>query len=127
MLFNPNSTAADETQWAAWAAIDWADRKHFWKLLPADSQVPEQGELENTPEAIEAWAGGLAARFGARPVALCLEQSRGSLVYVLAKYAHLVLFLAHPKTAADYRKTFTPSGAKSDAADTSRCGTSSSL
>jgi hypothetical protein len=37
---------------------------------------------------------------------------------MLAKYAHLVLYPIHPKTAADYRKTFCPSGAKSDPGDT---------
>ena len=37
---------------------------------------------------------------------------------MLAKYPHLVLFPVHPKTAAEYRKTFCPSGAKSDPSDT---------
>src|SRR5215470_13908481 len=39
-----------------------------------------------------------------------LEQSRGALVYMLAKYAHLVLFPVHPTTAARYRETFCTSG-----------------
>ena len=66
-----------EPNWAAFAAIDWADQKHFWKLLPAGSQQPEQGELENTPEAVEVWAAGLYQRFGGQPIAICLEQARG--------------------------------------------------
>jgi len=74
--------------------------------------------LENTPEAVEVWAAGLEQRFGGRPVAVCLEQSRGTLVYMLSKYPHLVLFPVHPTTAARYRETFTPSGAKSDPNDT---------
>jgi transposase len=36
---------------------------------------------------------------------------------MLAKYAHLVSFPVHPKTAAQYRETFCPSGAKSDPAE----------
>ena len=107
-----------EREWAAFAAIDWADQKHFWRLVPAGSQLAEQGELANTPEAVELWAMALQQRFGDRPIALCLEQSRGALVYMLAKYEHLVLFPVHPTTAARYRKTFCTSGAKDDPSDT---------
>jgi len=107
-----------EETWAAFAAIDWADQKHFWRLVPADSEQQEQGQLENTPEAVEVWASALQHRFGGRPIAVCLEQSRGALVYMLAKYAHLVLFPVHPTTAARYRETFCPSGAKDDPNDT---------
>jgi len=111
-------TVTTEREWAAFAAIDWADQKHFWRLVPAGSQHAEQGELENTPEAVEAWATTLQQRFGGRPIALCLEQSRGPLVYMLTKYAHLVLFPVHPTTAARYRETFCTSGAKDDPSDT---------
>jgi hypothetical protein len=34
----------------------------------------------------------LQQRFGGRPIAVCLEQARGALVYMLTKYVHLVLF-----------------------------------
>ena len=114
------STSA-EPEWVAFAAIDWANRKHFWRLLPAGSQRYEEGELDNTPEAIEVWAANLQRRFGGRPIAVCLEQSRGPLVYTLTKYPHLVLFPVHPTTAAHYRETFSPSGAKSDPMTRSRC------
>ena len=107
-----------EREWAAFAAIDWADQKHFWRLVPADSPHAEQGELENTPEAVEVWAAALERRFGGRPIAICLELRRGPLVYMLAKYAHLILFPVHPTTAARYRETFCPSGAKDDPSDT---------
>lgn len=107
-----------EREWAAFAAIDWADQKHFWRLVPAGSQDAEQGDLDNTPEAVEVWAMALQQRFGGRPIALCLEQSRGALVYMLVKYEHLVLFSVHPTTAARYRETFCTSGAKDDPGDT---------
>ena len=77
--------AASEPEWAAFAAIDWADQKNFWRLLPAGSQQQEQGELDNTPEAVEVWAAGLQQRFGGRRIAVILEQSRGALVYMLAR------------------------------------------
>ena len=111
-------SARPEPDWAAFAAIDWADRKHFWRLIPVGSQHQEEGELENTPEAVEVWAASLQQRFGGRPIAVCLEQSRGALIYMLTKYAHLVLFPVHPTTAARYRETFCPSGASDDPSDT---------
>ena len=110
--------SVSEPEWAAFAAIDWADQKNFWRLVPAGSQRYEQGELENTPEAVEAWAAALQQRFGGRPIAVCLEQSRRALVYMLTKYPHLVLFPVHPTTAARYRETFCVSGAKDDPSDT---------
>jgi len=118
MISERLTASASQPEWAAFAAIDWADQKHFWQLVPADSQAFEQGELENTPEAVEAWAATLQQRFGGRPIALCLEQSRGALVYMLSKYAHLVLFPVHPTTAARYRKTFSTAGASNDPGDT---------
>jgi len=117
MSESPTSTPP-EPEWAAFVAIDWADQKNFWRLLPAGSQRFEAGELENTPETVEVWAASLQQRFGGRPIAVCLEQSRGALVYMLTKYPHLVLFPVHPATAASYRQTFSPSGAKSDPSDT---------
>jgi hypothetical protein len=91
-MTNAMPVAKSEPEWAAYVAIDWADQKHYWKLVPAGSQQQEQGELQNTPEAVETWAAGLQQRFGGRPIAVCLEQARGALVYMLTKYVHLVLF-----------------------------------
>src|SRR5260221_13593761 len=92
--------AAPEPEWAAFVAIDWADRKHYWKLVAAGSQKPEQGELGNTPEAVAMWAAGLNVRFGSRPIGVCLEVSRGSLAYMLLKFPELVVFPVHPRMAA---------------------------
>ena len=108
-----------EPEWAALVAIDWGDQKHCWELLAAGSEQPEKGELKHTPEAVNDWAMQLYQRFGGRPVAVCLEQSRGALVYQLCKYPHLVLYPVHPNTAAQFRLALHPSGAKSDPGDTS--------
>jgi transposase len=48
---------------------------------------------------------------------VALEQSKGALVSMLQKYANLVLFPIHPNTLNQYRKAFTPSGAKNDPRD----------
>ena len=104
-------------EFAAFVAIDWADKKHVWALRVAGSGPVEKGELDNTPEAAESWAAQLALRFSGRAVAVALEQRRGALVAMLSKYAHVVLYPIHPNTQANYRKAFYPSGAKSDPTD----------
>jgi transposase len=108
-----------EPEWAAFVAIDWADQKHDWKLLAAGASHPEGGELNNTPEALEFWASGLHKRFQGRPIAVCLEQSRGPLVFRLMKYPHLVLYPVNTTTIKGFRNAFSPSGAKSDPSDSS--------
>jgi len=114
---SPRNDAKTETQpYAAWIGLDWADQKHFWSMCTADGKRT-QGQLDNTPEAIEVWAAELAQQFGGRPLAVALEQARGAVIGMLSKYAHLVLFPVHPTTLANYRKAFSPSGAKSDPED----------
>ena len=76
-----------------------------------------QGELEHTPEAIEQFVSEIAIRFPGQRVAVALEQSRGALMYMLGKYAHLILYPIHPTTLNHYRKSAYPSGAKSDPGD----------
>jgi hypothetical protein len=111
------SSPSPEPDWAAFVAIDWADQKHCWKLCAAGSK-DEEGVMENTPEALVDWATKLRDRFGGRPIAVGLEQSRGSLVYALGKFPHLVLYPIHPTTATRYRQAFFPSGSKDDPGDT---------
>jgi transposase len=105
--------------YAAWVALDWADQKHDWALRAAGATRVEQGELSNTPEAVEEWACQLTQRFGADcRIALAIEQTRGAVVAMLSKYAHLVIYPVPPSMLANYRKSFYPSGAKSDPGDT---------
>jgi transposase len=107
----------DDKEFAAFVGIDWADQKHAWALHSATASEVENGQLDHTPEAVDSWAAELARRFGGRSIAVALEQSRGALLFMLTKYAHLVLFPVHPTTLAKYRQSFRPSGAKSDPSD----------
>src|SRR6476659_11120475 len=100
---------AGEPEYAAYVALDWADREHVWAMEAAVGGKRERGKLEQTREAIEAWAVELAMRFGGRPVAVGLEQARGALIYALQKYAHLVLYPIHPSTSSRYRAAMFPS------------------
>src|SRR6478672_5569930 len=90
-----------EPEYAAYVALDWADREHAWVLEEAGGGKRESGKLKQTPESIEAWAAGLATRFGGRPIAVGLEQSRGALIYALQAYGHLELYPIHPSTSAN--------------------------
>lgn len=102
---------------AAWVGLDWEHEKHAVCLLPLAGGTAQHREVEQTPEAIAAWVVELRERFGGRPVAICLEQSRGALVYALMQYEFLVLYPINPKQLSDYREALYPSGAKSDPTD----------
>lgn len=108
---------AEEPDFGAFLALDWADREHAWALEVAGSRQRETGTIPHTPEAIESWAMQWAARFPGQLIAVALEQSRGALFYALSKYPHLVLFPIHPATSSDYRKAMFPSGSKDDPHD----------
>ena len=100
-----------------WLGIDWADQKHRWAMRIGGETRIQQGELEHTPEAVDQFISGLALKYPGRRIAVALEQSRGALVFMLGKYAHLVLYPVHPNTLDHYRRSVYPSGAKSDPVD----------
>ena len=106
-----------EPQFAAFIGIDWADKKHVWRLQAVGSEKRESGELEHTPEAVEAWVGQLCQRFANRPIAVAVEQSRGALVFMLSKYEVLHLFPVPSTMSASMRAALYPSGAKDDPRD----------
>jgi transposase len=102
---------------AAFVGVDWGDEGHAFCTFPADGAPTWRGELKQQPEAIHAWVAQLRERFGGRPVAICLEQSRGALTFALMQYEFLLLCPINPTQLAAYRKALYPSGAKSDPAD----------
>lgn len=106
-----------EPDWAAFIAIDWSDQKHDWAMQVAGEKKRERGQLVHSPEAINAWIAQLRLRFGDRPLAVALEQSRGALLFSLSKYDNLVLFPLHPATASSFRQALYPSGSKDDRLD----------
>ncbi len=112
------SQQPQEPQFAAFVGIDWADQKHVWCLQAAGSTQRESGELEHKVETVEAWVAKLCQRFGGdRPIAVALEQTKGALLYMLAKYECLHLFPVPSTMAASMRKALYPSGAKDDPQD----------
>lgn len=106
--------------YAAFVAVDWADQKHSFSLQVAGQKSRETGTLEHKPEVIGPWVAKLCERFGGRPVAVALEQSRGALIHALLAYDFLVLYPIHSTTVAKFREAFKFSGAKSDPLDTNQ-------
>jgi transposase len=111
--------AGEANEFAAYVAIDWGDREHCWALHQPGSKKRETGKLAQTPEAIAEWAGSLARRFGEKPVAVALEQSRGALVCALSRYRHLTIYPIPPAASAGFRAFASPSGSKNDDKDAS--------
>ncbi len=104
-------------QFAALVGLDWADKKHLLSLRVCGEPTIERSSLDQTPEAIAAWVGRLRERFGSDRIGICLEQSRGALINSLSCHENLVLFPVNPKSMAQFRTVFAPSGPKNDPSD----------
>ncbi len=103
--------------YAALVGIDWADTKHDFCIRATGSEQEEYGVIGSMPEEIDHWARGLADRFAGGKIAVCPEQSKGSLISALLKYDHLVLYPINPRMLAKFREALAPSGKKDDPAD----------
>ena len=101
---------------AAFIGLDWADQQHVIRLRAAGSAQVEAQVVDQKPESLRVWIQQLRQRFGGRPVALALEQSRGSLLYALMNVDFLLLYPINPQNLAQYRKAFYPSGARGEGA-----------
>lgn len=106
-----------ESSFAAWMGLDWGDQCHWVCLRCEGSDQVKSFPLEQKPTAIHQWVAQLRLRFGGRPVAIVLEQSRGALLYALMQYDFVVLFPINPKAFHSYRKALRLSGAKDDPND----------
>jgi transposase len=102
---------------AAFVGLDWADKKHAVTLQEADGEERQRLEVDHTPEALQNWIQSLRDRFGGKPVAVAVEQTRGALIYALMHVDFLHLYPVNPQTLAKFRQAFYPSGAKDDPID----------
>ena len=105
------------SEYAALVAIDWADQKHAVCLYDQRTGKREHTIVKHTPAALQEWALGLHERFSGGPIAVCLEQSRGPLIYFLLQYEFFVLYPINPATLAKYRQAFSTAGGKDDPSD----------
>jgi len=92
---------------AAFVGIDWADQKHDVVLRSAADQAKAEHQvIKSEINALNDWIAQMHERFGAKgKVLVCLEQSRGALIYQLMAYELFELWsLANfqgPKAAFD--------------------------
>ena len=70
---------------AAYVGIDWADQQHQVCLQVDEHSARSTQPLDQTPEAINGWALKLKEQFPDGLVGVCLEQSRGPLIYALTE------------------------------------------
>ena len=117
----PNVTRGEDMDqdqdYAACVGIDWSDRKHDICVWIRGQDKPERRVIEHRPEAIQAWAEQMRARFGGAPVAVSVELQEGPIVWALLEHDFIVMFPVKPTTVARYRSAFRPSGAKDDPTD----------
>ena len=102
---------------AAYVGWDWGEEEHEVRVRERDSNRTEQQTIGASGAALHEWAAQMRRRFGERPIAVCIETSRGAVIWALMAYAHLVLYPVNPKSAASFRETFYPSGKKDDPVD----------
>jgi transposase len=105
------------SEYAALVSIDWADQQHAVCLSDSSTGEREQTIVKHTPAALQEWALGLRQRFAGQPLAVCLEQSRGPLIYALLQYDFFVLYPINPATLAKYRQAFSTARGKDDPTD----------
>lgn len=103
--------------YAVLVGLDWADQKHdlCWREV-ATGEVHTR-QLAHNAQRIGEWVGELGSKYPGGRIAVCLEQSRGAVVYALMGYEAVDLYPVNPVTLAAYRKAFRPSGAKDDPTD----------
>ena len=114
-----STSAAPAEGVAAYIGIDWADQKHDVVLRSSSEPTKvEHSRIAHEPDALMEWLGELQQRFaGKGKILVALEQSRGALIYHLMGYEFVELYPINPNQLANYRETFSPSGAKDDRPD----------
>jgi transposase len=108
---------ANAVDYAAFIGLDWGSEKHSIALQAAGSQEIEIYTLKQTPEELHGWFSKLRDKFGGRPVAVAIEQTRGAVIHALLSYDFVHIFRINPLSLASYRKAFSPGGAKDDPTD----------
>lgn len=100
---------------ALWIGLDWADQNHFLACRPTDGSAPFTKQVPQKPEELDACFLQLRRQYPR--LAVCVEQSRGPLIYGLMKFDFVTLYPVNPRSLAEFRRAFKVSGAKSDPTD----------
>lgn len=112
----PNPPPHPPAPIGCWVGLDWADKKHCLAVR-APGQPPQTHFVEHKPAALDQFLLQLRAQHPQGRLGVCLEQSRGPVLYALLKYDFLALYPVNPRALADFRRAFAVSGAKDDPGD----------
>src|SRR5689334_19960001 len=74
-----------------WIGADWADQKHCLVVQPLEGPI-QMHFLEQKPELLDQFFLRLRQQYPQGLIGICLEQSRGALLYALMKYDFLVIY-----------------------------------
>lgn len=116
----PTPAPAPSVSLASYAVligVDWAKSRHDLAWREAGQAIVHGATLAASPEAVAAWCQQLVARYGDRPVAICVEQGATAFCRQVQAYPTLELYLANTTVTAHYRLAFHPGGAKNDKRD----------
>jgi transposase len=102
---------------AAWVGIDWADKKHWIVVRPADGSKPFGKAVDHKPESLDEFFLEQQKHYPDQSLGVCLEQSRGPLIYALLKYSFVRIFPVNPRMLSDFRNAFSMCKAKDDPSD----------
>ena len=102
--------------YAFFVGIDWANDKHDVSLVDANGRSSSY-TIDHSTEAIDAFVSDLLNKANGLPIAIILEQSKGSLIHALVLRENVVLFPVNPKNFSSYRESFHATKAKSDKDD----------
>lgn len=100
-----------------WVGLDWADQKHCLVVRPADGSPARTYHVEQKPPSLDDFFLDLRRQHPQGRIGVCLEQSRGPVLYALLKHPFRCLYPVNPRCLADFRGVFKVSGAKDDPAD----------
>jgi len=116
-LANEGELNMETEEIGVYVGIDWSDKKHDVCCAIEGSATLEREVVQQTPEDLELWVHRTRTLAGGKKVAVCLEQSRGALIYALLKYDCFVLYPISGAVLASYREAFRPNGGKDDISD----------
>jgi len=100
-----------------WVGLDWADKKHCLVVRPLEGTPAQTHFVDHKPQSLEDFFLDLRQKHPEGQIGVCLEQSRGPVLYALLKHPFLRLYPVNPRCLADFRAVFKVSGAKADPSD----------
>jgi len=101
---------------SVYVGIDWANDKHDVCIQQANSDTRKFKIIKHSANSINDWIISLHKQYKGQ-IAVAVELSKGPIVYALQKYKFVTIHPVNPSMLAQYRKAFSPSGAKDDPTD----------